>query len=263
MTTSLVYLYAVVGEPLDTDIEGIDGQLIRWVTADGLAAAVSDVPSEDFEEAPLNTNVRDMNWLGPRAVAHQDVNARLFDAAEAVVPLAFGTVFRNDARVRRLLTEQAASLRGQLDRVRGCAEWVVALHLVREPTAEEVAAMSPSVRALRGEIEASSPGRAHLLRRQLATLARDESKRVQKEAAGQVVDALKAVVVDVFKEPLPSDSVERPLVRASVLVRRAAESDFLDHVDRLRDRWPEPTYRLLLTGPWPPYRFGGLPAERD
>jgi hypothetical protein len=228
-----------------------------------LAAAVSDVPSEDFEEEPLNTNVRDMNWLGPRAVAHQDVNAWLFEAVEAVVPLAFGTVFRNDERVRLLLTEQAASLRAQLDRVRGCAEWVVAMHLLREPNAEEVAAMSPSVQALRGEIEASSPGRAHLLRRQLAGLERDESKRVQTEAAGQVIDALQPVVVDVFKEPLPSDSVERPLLRASVLVRRAAEPEFLDQVDRLRDRWPEPTYRLLLTGPWPAYRFGGQPAERD
>jgi Gas vesicle synthesis protein GvpL/GvpF len=263
VSESLVYLYAVLGAPLDAEIVGIDGQPVWWVNTQGLAAAVSDVPAADFEEEPLNANVREMSWLGPRAVAHQDVNARLFEAVEAVVPLAFGTVFRDDERVRQLLTDQATELSAQLERVRGCAEWVVALHLLREPNAQEVAAASPAVRALRAEIEASSPGRAHLLRRQLAIVERDESKRVQVEAAGKVVDALKAAAVDVFREPLPSDTVERPLLRASVLVRRTAEAEFLDEVDRLRTRWPEPTYRLLLTGPWPAYRFGGLAADDD
>jgi len=263
VTASLVYLYAVLAAPLDAEIAGIDGQPVRWVTAHDLTAAVSDVPSEDFEEEPLNDRVRDMNWLGPRAVVHQDVNARLFELAEAALPLAFGTVFRDDERVRQLLVERSAELRAQLERVRGCAEWVVALHLLREPNADEVTAASPAVQSLRAQIDASSAGRAHLLRRQLANLERDESRRIQVEAASEVLHALESVVVGAFKEPLPTDSVERPLLRASVLVRRTAEDDFLNEVDRLRARWPEPTYRLLLTGPWPPYRFGGLPVDDD
>jgi hypothetical protein len=59
---------------------------------------------------------------------------------------------------------------------------------------------------------------------------------------------------------MPSVTVERPLLRASVLVRRDAEARFRDEMDRLRHRWTEPAYRLLLTGPWPAYRFGGLPS---
>jgi hypothetical protein len=65
----------------------------------------------------------------------------------------------------------------------------------------------------------------------------------------------------VYTEPLPTETVERPLLRASVLIRRQTETQFLDAVERLRARWPEPTYRLLVTGPWPPYRFGGLKAQ--
>ena len=52
-----------------------------------------------------------MAWLGPRAVAHQDVNDRLHEAAEAMIPLAFGTVFRDDERVRHMLREQAPAAR--------------------------------------------------------------------------------------------------------------------------------------------------------
>jgi gas vesicle protein GvpL/GvpF len=258
--TTLVYVYAIVPGSLDVQLQGIDEEPIRWVEADRLSAAVSDVPDADFEEEPLNANVRDMAWLGPRAVAHQDVNASLFEAAEAVVPLAFGTVFRDDERVRHLLREQSPRLQEQLERVRGCAEWVVALHALREPDAHEVAAGSPQVQSLRAEIEASAPGRAHLLRRQLATLERDEARRLLGQTVTELLDSLRTIAVDVFQEPLPADAVERPLLRASVLVRRDAETVFMDEVERLRERWPEPVYRLLLTGPWPPYRFAGLQA---
>ncbi|MBV8719356.1 MAG: GvpL/GvpF family gas vesicle protein [Chloroflexi bacterium] len=259
MTQTLVYLYAVLPHTLDGPVQGIDASLVRWINAERLAAAVSDVPADDFEEEPLNTNVRNMAWLAPRAVAHQDVNERLFEASEAIVPLAFGTVFRDDDRVRQLLSEKAKQLQTQLARVRGCAEWVVALHALHDPDVNAAA----EVRELQGQIAASTPGRAHLLRRQLATAERDAARRLRTDAAAQVLEGLRVATVEVFEEPLPSDTVERPLLRASVLVRRDAEATFMDEVERLRARWPEPTYRLLLTGPWPPYRFAGLQRAAD
>jgi hypothetical protein len=255
----LVYLYAILAAPLGDAMTGIDQQPIRWVMGDSLAAAVSDVPADEFDEEPLNARVADMAWLGPRAVAHQEANALLFEGSDASLPLAFGTVFRDDERVRHLLTEQTTALTERLARVRGCAEWVVALHLLREPSDEDVFAASPMLQDLRRQIASSSPGRAHLLRRQMATLTRDEARRIQLDAVSRVLDELRSTTADVFQEPLPSDAVEKPLLRASVLVRRADEPPFLDAMDRLRRDWPEPTYRLLLTGPWPPYRFGGLP----
>jgi hypothetical protein len=258
--TALVYVYAVLPEPVAGELEGIDARPVRWIVEGGFAAAVSDVPSEDFDEQPLNERIRDMGWLGPRAVAHQDVNYRLHADGDASVPLAFGTVFRDDARVRQLLRDQAAVFAERLAAVRGRAEWVVALYLL-PPDADYLARSSPAIQALLGEIESSSPGRGHLLRRRLAELQRDEARRLQSESAADVLSSLGQVTEAVYPEPLPQDSVERPLLRASVLVRRSAEAPFLDAVERLQRQWPEPVYRLLLTGPWPPYRFGGLRPE--
>jgi hypothetical protein len=257
-----VYVYAVLERPTPSAVEGIDGRPIRWITHNGLVAAVSDVREEDFSEEALNANVRDMGWLGPRAITHQEVNSKLHDEAETIIPLAFGTVFRDDARVRHMLDRQGRAMKARLDAVRGCAEWVVALHLLQEHDVEAVANASTAVQAARAEIAASSPGRAHLLRRRLAELERDEARRLQFEAAAQVIDSLTTVARDVYPEPLPTETLERPLLRASVLVPRQDEPSFLDTVDGLRVTWPEPTYRLLLTGPWPPYRFGGL-NDRD
>jgi hypothetical protein len=256
---SLVYVYAVLPHAIATDARGINGQPVKWVSGDGLAAAVSAVPATEFEQEPLNAKVGDLGWLGPRALAHQEVNARLFESIDAIVPLAFGTVFRDEDRVRQMLVEQRESLNTRLEAVRGCAEWVIALHLLQEPDA----AQATAVQSLRGEIDASSPGRAHLLARKLASLERDEARRIVADAADAVLRAVREIATDVYVEPLPSDTVERPLLRASVLVPRDGESMFMDGIDRLRQTWPEPTYRLLLTGPWPPYRFGGLAEPRD
>jgi hypothetical protein len=88
-----------------------------------------------------------------------------------------------------------------------------------------------------------------------------EARRLRSEAVSSVLEALARVAEDVYREPVPSDGVERPLLRASVLVRRNSEAQFVGEMDRLRRRWLEPTYRLLLTGPWPTYRFAGLPND--
>jgi hypothetical protein len=46
--------------------------------------------------------------------------------------------------------------------------------------------------------------------------------------------------------------------RGSLLVARAREADLLQVLDTLREELEPRGYSLLLTGPWPPYRFGGL-----
>src|SRR5207302_10819188 len=161
--TALVYVYAVLPRPIATKLKGIDARPVRWVVDDGLAAAVSDVPDDEFDEAPLNERVRDLSWLAPRAIAHQEVNDRLHTDGEAVVPLAFGTVFRDEDRVRQLLHDQRAALAARLEVVRGRAEWVLTLHVLQEPDEDYVASASPPIQTARQEIAASPPGRAHLL----------------------------------------------------------------------------------------------------
>ena len=69
------------------------------------------------------------------------------------MPLAFGTVFRDDERVRQLLRDEAPVLAERLGAVRGCAEWVVALHLMQVPGAEYLSEASAAIQALRGEID--------------------------------------------------------------------------------------------------------------
>jgi hypothetical protein len=250
VTNQLVYIYAIAAAQSDSTVHGIGGTPIRWIADEGLHAAVSDVPAEEFGEQQLNAGLSDMQWLGPRAVAHQEVNQRLHESSEAIIPLAFGTVFRDDARVKGLLRNQVASLTERLARVRGCSEWVVTVHPTEAP---DVGGSEP-VQHLRQEMAAAGPGRAHLLRKRLADVERDAARLLELQASEDVLTVLRGTAHDVFVEPLPTDVVERPLLRASVLVRRPDEERLVKVVEGLQSEW----LSVVLTGPWPPYRFGGL-----
>jgi gas vesicle protein GvpL/GvpF len=260
--TDLVYLYAILAAPApNAELRGIDERPVRWLNEHDLVAAVSDVPPAEFEEAPLNDHVRDLAWLEPRAVAHQAVNARVHELSPAMLPLAFGAVFRADAGVRDLLRTQALTLRARLDQVAGRSEWVVTLHR-DEAAALASLDISPRLRELHAEVQTASPGRAHLLRRRLVEERKRELGRVDAEVGERLASVLAELADAVYPEPLSAEAIERPLWRASLLVARSAESALLRGLDGLRAELEPRGYRVLLTGPWPPYRFGGLDSRQ-
>ena len=211
------------------------------------------MPSADFDEEPLNEHIRDMSWLGPRALAHDRVNGQLWERADTLVPLAFGSVFRDDARVTAMLGANEAAFRARLDRVRGRGEYVVSMRRDRPLDDSELTAASEQVRALREELAAASPGRAHLMRRRLAELETDERRRVDDRAAQELLDALRGVADGVFVEPIPAQAVDRPMLRATILIGQRERE-----LPELTERWRARGYELSLSGPTPPYRFTAL-----
>ncbi len=172
--TPLVYVYAVLdaarGEWGAVSLElpsGIEALPVRLLAAGPLAAAVSDVPSAEFDEAPLNAHVRDLAWLGPRALAHQQVNAALLESAEALLPLAFGAVFRAKEGVRAFLDRERGELLERLQHVRGRGEWVVAVRRDEAAALADLERSEPALASLIDTASASAPGRAYLLRKRV------------------------------------------------------------------------------------------------
>ena len=186
------------------------------------------MPEAEFGEAALNAGLADMHWLGPRAVAHQEVNPGAARGIERRRSAGLRDRFRNDERVHAMLSEQQTQLTATAGAGQDRAEWVVAVHRVGEPGPTD------ALQALHAEIESAAPGRAHLLKRRYAELERDETRRQETDAVQHVLSSLTAAGNEVFVEPLPADAVERPLLRASVLVPRAEEDRFVDVVAGLR-----------------------------
>lgn len=261
----LVYLYAVLASDAAADLAaqelvGIDGDAISLMTEGDLAAAVSPVAEEAFGAVALDANVRDLDWLGPRAAAHQAVNERLFAASAALLPLAFGTVYRDRAGVAQLLQREQASLLARLAHVRGRGEWVVTIQRDTVAALAALDARSAVLARLRDQLASASPGRAYLLQRQIEQAQRDELLRQDAEAVRAILGALEPLAVQTYPEAIPADAATT-LARLSLFVERASEAAWAAAVDDATAAWAAAGYALRVTGPWPPYRFCALPES--
>src|SRR5689334_21532246 len=114
MAQQLWYVYGIV--PATSDLAGApsgieDAPVSLEPSSDGGArAVVSVLADEAYAPATLESRVGDVEWLSPRAVAHDRVLSWLSDRA-AVVPLPMFTMFSSADAVRDMLADRAESIR--------------------------------------------------------------------------------------------------------------------------------------------------------
>lgn len=251
---SLVYVYAIARADCapPPGLRGMDDGPVRAERAGDLTAFVSEVPEQEFAEVPLNANLSDMEWLAPRAIRHQEVNAALAAAVDPLVPLSFGTVFRDRAGVERMLRDRAAEVGPRLEALRGKAEWIAVVRRDEAGALTALESASETLRALRARIDAAAPGRAYLITRRLDETKRQELRASDAGAVGAAAEALERAGGRLFREPLVEDAGGGMIARFSVLAGRG------DGPALARSgigEWQGRGYALELTGPWPAYRF--------
>jgi hypothetical protein len=251
---SLVYVYAIAPARAEAPIglRGLDDGAVRTVRDGELAAFVSDVPESEFGETPLNANLSDMAWLTPRAVRHQEVNAALAAASDPLVPLSFGTVFRDAGGVTRMLRERSAAIGPRFAALKGKAEWIA---VVRRAKDRALAALESGSDALRAEIEAAPQGRAYLLTRRLDETAKQELRVTDAAAIGAAAEAFERAGTRLFREPLVEDVEGTMLARYSVLAGRDRGTELERIATAFGTQWEPRGYSIALSGPWPAYRF--------
>lgn len=255
---SLVYVYAIGrSRTVPAGLRGMDGGAVRAEAEGELVAYASDVPENEFGEVPLNKNLSDMQWLTPRAVRHQEVNAALASAIDPLAPLSFGTVFRDRAGVQRMLRERAAEVEPRLQALRGKAEWIAAVRRDKARALGSLESESSALRALRDEAAAAPAGRAYLMTRRLDETKRQELRAADARAVEAVVAALEGTGAALFREALVEDAGGL-IARYSVLLGRDDGGKLERAKSELARVWAARGYSIDLTGPWPAYRFANV-----
>jgi gas vesicle protein GvpL/GvpF len=257
--TGLRYVYGIVPAAAAASIDaarisGIDGAAVQALAEGPFAAAQSELDAESYGADALNQKIRDMDWLTPRAEAHQAVNARLLDIAGVVLPLSFGAIYRDDPRVREMLRQDLDVRRARLEELSGKAEWVVTV--VREQG--QVPAAGEELRALEGEIAASAPGRGYLLEKRRTNVATAAAERADAEAARRALDVLAEAGERTYREPVATGGADVIVVRVSLLAPVARARAVGDAIASLGRELETGGYHVRSTGPWPAYRFGSL-----
>jgi len=250
MSGSCAWLYAVAARLPEAGLAGTTGvgeEPLHTVAQGGLVAVVGAVDLDEFGEEPLRRKLDHLESLEAIARAHHavvDAAARL----APVVPIRLATVYRDDAGIADLLAQRHDDLTAALERISGRYEWGVKAYAAptvpSEPDAEPMS-------------DSSGPGKAYLLRRraQLATV--DNARQAAFESAEQVHRTLSGLAV-ASRRHAPQDakltgSSEWMVLNGAYLVDVTRADEFADAVDSSAAM--QPTLRLELTGPWPPYSF--------
>jgi hypothetical protein len=203
----------------------------------------ADVPLERYGPEPLETALKDLDWVTAVALAHEGVIEHVVRMPGAVViPMKLFTMFSTEARAAAEMRRRKRTLDRVFDRIAGCEEW--------------------GVRVLRGDGRAApkkaakpESGAAFLAARKQA---RDESRRAARDAsdaADAAYASLSALARDGRRRPADTAAAAVALLDAAFLVPSRQRARFHAAAARIAKDVRDRGARMTLTGPWPPYNF--------
>jgi hypothetical protein len=220
-----------------------EGAPIEVLRGECLALLASPVPRETLDGrvgAPEIGNPA-------MAEAHHAVVA-LACASFPCLPFALGTVFADRATLDEWLAARATVLARALDDVRGCDEWIVALHEDAPHHAAWLRQHDADLRRMAAHAQATDEGAGGLLEMRLAAIG--DAVRAARRA---IMAARLAVLLDRHtKLPSPDGPYDGCWTALLPRVGGPVLSDVL--ADIAADT-AGTGLSVSLSGPWPPYGF--------
>lgn len=240
---------------LPTAIEG-DASL-EMLASDDLAAVVSSVPLADYGEDVLPSRLADATWTAVRAMRHEKV-VEHFARRASIIPLRFGTIYLERARVEQMLSDERTNLRAIVERLRGREEWGLNVYYERARLMENITSLSPILREMSAQADAASPGQSYLMRKKIDAMREQEARAETKRVAASVEHELlahsdAAARLRIFKDEATEHG--ELASKLAFLVERARFDEFRAAAERLAKEHEGTGFRLELTGPWPAYNF--------
>ena len=275
MPDEICYVYGVVAPELDLAgvPPGIDGAQVRLEREGSLAALVSPLDPASYPEETLEERTGNLEWLAPRATAHDAVLTWASDRA-AVAPLPLLSLFRGASGVRAMLRRRAGELEGALRRAAEGREYHLRVFRLDELLGAHLGSLSPRIGELEAAIASAAPGQRYLLGRKLDEERRTELRRVGIDVAREIHRALNACSAAAALDPLPRSGGDAngggtgraagaAVLNAAYLVRHDALDEFRARLTRIIERREPEGFRFEFTGPWPVYHFVREEARDD
>ncbi|MCB2261776.1 MAG: GvpL/GvpF family gas vesicle protein [Candidatus Thiosymbion ectosymbiont of Robbea hypermnestra] len=236
---------------------GVDGlHPLERLALGGLTAVVSRVSRREFVGPAAEDRLRELAWVGPRALRHQAIIRALMDQGP-VIPVRFATLFSDADALRERIAHHREALLGFLERTREQAEWSVKALYDRQAalarlTEQTLAGGEDGLRAL-------PPGRRYFEEQKLRKAVASELDAALAEACRWLYERLEAQATEACRVRLQTrDESGLPMEMAAnwaFLVAHPALDTFRQTVDALSDAGNPGGLLLRLNGPWPPYSF--------
>jgi hypothetical protein len=225
------------GMPGGNDLRAIE-------VGDRLWAIVQSVPEDGYSETALTRGLQNLDWVGPRAIAHERV-IESFLSARALLPMPLFTLFTSDDRATQHVQSDATRIRRLLKRVEGKVEWGLRL------TFEEKAA-----RAKMASRPVASGTEFLARKRDMLEMNRTRLNEAQR-AADRVYKSMSRLVIAAQRRTSLERAApgSRLLLDAAFLVPAGKSGAFRSAVREQTRELRAVGVAVSLTGPWPAYNF--------
>ena len=255
------YVYGIVPASFSpaTLPAGLDDTDVALERGDHVAALVSALPASQYEPPTLEANSGDVDWLSPRAVAHDRVLTWASDLGP-VVPLPMFSLFSGQPAVCAMLRDREVELVATLGRLAEGREYALRVYRVDSELLSAISNLSPRLAELAATAAAASPGQRYLLERKLDAEKRNEMRAVTQRLVDEIASALGAASLQAVRVAIPradGDSATRGvmILNAAFLVAPARLEYFQQTLTSLVECHAAHGLRFDFTGPWPPYHF--------
>ena len=211
--------------------------------ADRLWLVTASVPLEKYGPEPLETSLRDLDWVASIAIAHEAV-VEFFarSPGASVIPMKLFTMFSTDGRASSEMRRRRRELERVFDRIEGCEEWGVRVTRRQAGTAARKAVRSATGT---GFLEARKKARDDMKNAAFATA----------EAAEAAFTSLAEIARDGRRRTDEVPGGIAPVLDAAFLVPARRRARFHAAAERLARQVEKSGGHMTLTGPWPPYNF--------
>ncbi len=266
-----LYLYSVREKVKETPViskRGIDGKREVFALAyREVEAVVSKVFLEEFASEEIQKKAQeDLNWIKEKALTHARViqEAMIKDGVGlSLIPMKFGTIFRDEARLEEVLEKNYAKIKEALERVRGKQEWSVKVYLRdRKALEEKTKEKYDVIKEKEREIASLPEGMAYFMEEEIKEFI---SKEVERELNNIVIylhNSLKKQAVDSVRCKILGKEltgrIDPMVLNTAYLFPEEKNEDFKREVEALNGEMQALGLYVEYNGPWPAYNFTPL-----
>jgi hypothetical protein len=254
----MIYVYGIV--PSKAHVAGapggIDDAEVTLVKHGELGALVSELDAYDPEAIADASG--DMDWVAPRAKAHDLVLTWASDRGPVIPFPMFTSTFASVSSVEAMLRDRASELAPVLARVARGREYALRVYRVDAELKAALPRLSDEIGKLKAAADVATPGQRYLLERKLEERSKEELRVTSMEVAAGIRDALADVALDTATSPIPRVTADAPgtmILNAAFLIAPDGLRAFQERLTAIVNERQPSGFRFDFTGPWPPYHF--------
>jgi len=267
---SIWYVYGIVPATLSPSTlpTGLGDATVMIERHNGgrAAALASELRGAQYAATALEQNSGDVEWISPRAVAHDRVLTWASDLGP-VIPLPMFSLFSGRDAVHTMLRDRSTQLESALAWLERGREYALRVYRVDAELLAVIASLSPRLEELANTAAAASPGQRYLLERKLDAEKRAELRGVTQRIVDDIMRALSAHAREGLRSPIPKVSDAATASRGAMVLNAAffVAPDTMDSFQKtltaLVAEHGAHGFRFDFTGPWPPYHFANLAEQ--